>query len=425
MTTSIGATHGLSSSSAPPGPGPGRRFWGLPLAGCSGSAAAAQEILKRFLLELDAFIPEEKARMGEGCAAIYRLEEIRDHREYVNEEETIMLCVEGSGFDLHQLRSTVKGEAAYRTLCEETQTRFIEMQQGLSSRIHDLEAEKRVLLERVEELEDALRRSVQKKDDVEEPLRNGFVTTRRTPPIEQRAFHPPPPRRKKGGKKPPGVRMMGIELRTSPFHYSPQLIASAIVSSSTSSPSYHRQQQQQQAFTPPPTPPPALVTSRPSTGSGNGSSTQHSRTANSLLDYRPSNTSSRILSSGFNLINVSTRTQGGLTPRTREGMKGPGGSGEVPQTMGRSNPVHLGVDNNNNNSSSQHWTASFGPATGGGFIAGQQQQQQSRGGGGGGLRGSTGIPLSMMPEFWKIDDHLSCSSGPISILLHRTATTTT
>ncbi|KAF4689586.1 hypothetical protein FOZ60_001484 [Perkinsus olseni] len=204
MTTSIRATHGPSSS-APPGPGPGRRFWGLPLPGRSGGAAApAQEILRRFLVELDAFIPEEKARMGEGCAAIYRLEEIRDHREYVNEEETIMLCVEGSGFDLHQLRSTVKGEAAYRTLCEETQTRFIEMQQGLSSRIQDLEAEKIVLLERVEELEDALRRSVQKKDDVEEPLRNGFVTTRRTPPIEQRAFHPPP-RRKKGAKKPPGV----------------------------------------------------------------------------------------------------------------------------------------------------------------------------------------------------------------------------
>ncbi|KAF4714297.1 hypothetical protein FOZ63_009406, partial [Perkinsus olseni] len=237
-----------------------------------GSAAAAQEILKRFLLELDAFIPEEKARMGEGCAAIYRLEEIRDHREYVNEEETIMLCVEGSGFDLHQLRSTVKGEAAYRTLCEETQTRFIEMQQGLSSRIHDLEAEKRVLLERVEELEDALRRSVQKKDDVEEPLRNGFVTTRRTPPIEQRAFHPPPPRRKKGGKKPPGVSSNNnrrasyggvIQYRGPSKAEGRRSLGSddgAIVSSSTSSPSYHRQQQQQQAFTPPPTPPPALVT---------------------------------------------------------------------------------------------------------------------------------------------------------------------
>ncbi|KAF4653696.1 hypothetical protein FOZ61_008757 [Perkinsus olseni] len=368
MTTSIRATLGPSSSSAPPGAGPGRRFWGLPLSGRSGGAAAAapaQEILERFLVEVDAFIPEEKARMGEGCAAIYRLEEIRDHREYVNEEETIMLCVEGSGFDHHQLRSTVKGEAAYRTLCEETQTRFIEMQQGLSSRIHDLEAEKIVLLERVEELEDALRRSMQKKDDVEEPLRNGFVTTRRTPPMEQRAFHPPP-RRNKAAKKPPG------EI------------------------------------------------------SGN----QHPRTANSLLDYRPSNTSSRILSSGFNLINVSTRTQGGLTPRTREGIKGPGGSGEVPQTMRRSNPVHLGGDNNNSSSSSQHWTASFGSATGVGFIAGQQQQQQQQsrgggGGGGGGLRGSTGIPLSMMmSEFWSIDDHLSSSSGPISILLHRTATTT-
>ncbi|KAF4707601.1 hypothetical protein FOZ63_017886, partial [Perkinsus olseni] len=193
---------------------------------------------------------------------------------------------------------------------------------------------------------------------------NGFVTTRRTPPIEQRAFHPPP-RRKKGAKKPPGVSSNNrrasyggvIEYRGPSKAEGRRSLGSddgAIVSSS---PSYHRQQQQQQqqAFTPPPTPPPALVTSRPSTGSGNGSSTQHPRTANSLLDYRPSNTSSRILSSGFNLINVSTRTQGGLTPRTREGMKGPGGSG-----------------GDNNSSSSQHWTASFGSATGRGFIAGQQ-----------------------------------------------------
>ncbi|KAF4659882.1 hypothetical protein FOL47_007388, partial [Perkinsus chesapeaki] len=277
---------------------------------------------------------------GEGSMRIYTIKELTDYSRLLDPSQlALMISVEppppaaaaggGGGIDIHRISSAIKGEAAYKALCEETQTRFVEMQQGLSNRIQILEYEKKALME---QLERAAIERYQKRPPPSPPpsaaaapngesegiLRNGngFVTTRRQPTTASNTllYHGSEDvrkyKKKSGGGGGGGRRASYSGGGTIEYRGHSKGSAAAVGRQSLGSedgalvlPSSRQQQrgggeghqQQQQAFTPPPSP--------------------------SVINNRSIISNSSIITkylgmSAATRLDMSTRTQGGeLSPR--------------------------------------------------------------------------------------------------------------